>query len=266
MKLKNIIVFFILTCLAGFLTSAYTQQKQNSEDLAKKLSNPVAALISVPFQNNYDWGIGVNDGSKYLLNIQPVIPVSIGKKFNLINRVIIPVISQSNIIGSESQAGLGDISMSNFFSPKESKIIWGFGPVFLIPTASNDLLGSKKFGLGPTGLILYQTSGWTYGALLNQIWSVAGNDARPDISLLYLQPFISYATKTATTIGISGENSYSWKGKQWVSAGLIFNISQLLKAGKLPLSIGLGAKYYLETPSTASYWGSRVTLTFLFPK
>jgi hypothetical protein len=266
MKIKNLITSIIIFVITGFLSAAFSQQKQNSDDLAKKLSNPVADLISVPFQNNYDWGIGANDGSKFVLNIQPVIPVSIGNKFNLINRVIIPVISQSNIIGSESQSGLGDILMSNFFSPKKSKIIWGFGPVFLIPTASNDFLGGKKFGLGPTGLILYQSSGWTYGALFNQIWSVAGDEARPDISTMFLQPFISYATKTATTIGVSGENSYSWKGKQWISAGLIFNISQLLKVGKLPVSVGLGGKYYLETPSTASYWGSRVTLTFLFPK
>ena len=247
------------------LTTSAVISQQSDEELAKKLSNPVASLISVPFQNNYDWGIGPNDGTKYLLNIQPVIPVSIGKKFNLINRVIVPIISQSNIIGSESQSGMGDILMSNFFSPKVSKIIWGIGPAFLFPTATNDYLGGKKFGIGPTAVILNQSQGWTYGALLNRIWSVAGDKDRNDISTFYMQPFLSYTTKTSTSIGLSSEDTYNWKSKGWASASLLFNVSQLLRIGKLPVSVGLGGKYYFETPALKSYWGGRFTFTFLFP-
>jgi hypothetical protein len=246
--------------------SSYLKSQDNSQDLAKKLSNPVAALISIPLQNNYDWSIGLNNGTKYLLNIQPVIPIGLSKNYNLINRIILPVISQNGGPGTETHTGLGDILMSNWISPKVSKVIWGLGPVFLFPTATNEFLGGKKFGIGPTGLVLYQSSGWTYGALVNQIWSIAGDTARADISSFYFQPFISYTTKKAMTFNLSSEDSYTWKGKQWASAALIFNVSQLVRLGKMPVSLGIGGKYYLETPSSSSYWGSRFTVTFLFPK
>lgn len=267
-KLKWLIFFTVI--IGGFTVSLFSQVTKSQQDpareLALKLSNPVANLISVPFQNNYDWGIGLNDGTKYLLNIQPVIPVSIGKKINLINRVIVPVISQSNVVGTESQSGLGDILMSNFFSPKVSKVIWGLGPAFLFPTATNDYLGGKKFCIGPTVIVLYQSKGWTFGTLANQLWSVAGDTGRPDISTSYLQPFFSFTTKTHTTLGLSSEDSYNWKNKGWASASIITNLSQLVKIGKLPVSLVLSGKYYLETEIAEAYWGSRFAIVLVFPK
>ena len=156
---------------------------QDSHELAKKLSNPVASLISVPFQQNFDFGMGAGSGWRSTLNIQPVIPVSLSPKWNVISRTILPIIHQHNVVPNGSQTGIGDITQSFFFSPTDSKrVIWGAGPVLLIPTATDDAPGTEKFGIGPTALVLKQQGGWTYGALVNHIWSVAGSATRSDVN------------------------------------------------------------------------------------
>lgn len=164
-------------------TSAASAQ---DSDLAKKLSNPVASLISVPFQWNYDHGIGPTDGDKVTLNIQPVIPISLNDNWNLISRTIVPVVWQDDIAGnSGTQFGLSDTTQSLFFSPKEPTaggIIWGLGPALLFPTGTDDLLSTRKWGAGPTGVVLRQHGPWTYGALANHIWSFAGDESRSDVN------------------------------------------------------------------------------------
>lgn len=184
-------------CFAlGLLFSAQADA-QNADELAKQLSNPIASLTSVPMQLNYDEGYGPDgDGSRITLNIQPVIPVSVSDDWNMISRTIVPLISQKDVsAGTGSQSGLGDILQSLFFSPKAltaSGWTWGAGPALLLRTASDDLLGTDKWSAGPTAVALKQTkSGWTYGALVNHLWSFAGDDARADISATYLQPFLS---------------------------------------------------------------------------
>jgi hypothetical protein len=238
--------------------------------LAMQLSNPVAALISVPFQSNFDFGGGPDgDGFRYTLNFQPVIPISISENWNLISRTIVPFISQDDMIGTSSQTGLGDITQSLFFSPKNPTkcggIIWGAGPVFLLPSATDDLLGSGKWGIGPTAVVLKQTEGWTFGALVNHIWSVAGQEDREDVSSTFLQPFITYTTKTHTTFGVNTESTYDWEDSQW-TVPLNAWVSQILKIGKMPISLQLGGRYFAEGPAGTPDWGIRFTVTLLFPK
>jgi hypothetical protein len=161
------------------------------DDLAKKLANPVASLISVPIKSTFEWNLGPNrDGFRYTMNLQPVIPVALNKDWNLISRTILPVILQSDVSPGTSQFGLGDITQSFFFSPNKAEpFVWGLGPVLLVPTGTSKFLGAQKFGVGPTGLILKQRGKWTIGFLGSHIWSVAGKSSRSDLSLSYGQPF-----------------------------------------------------------------------------
>lgn len=236
-------------------------------ELAKQLQNPVASLISVPFQNNFDFNLGPNgDGFKYTLNFQPVIPLSLGQDWNLIVRTIVPIISQEDVIPDTSQSGLGDIVQSFFFSPKKpvGGLILGFGPVFLYPTATDSLLGSEQWGAGPTGLVLKQTGGWTYGLLFNHIWSYTGESGRDYVDSTFLQPFLSYTTKSKTTFGLNTESTYDWHNSQW-TIPINASISQLVKFGKMPVSLAVGVKYYAEAPSGGPDWGVRFVVTPLFP-
>jgi len=152
-------------------------ESADSAELAKKLTNPVARRISVPFQFNYDEGFGPQDAFKLTLNIQPVVPLSLNEEWNLIIRTIVPVVYQDPPAdGISSEFGLGDTTQSFFFSPKKPTAggwIWAIGPVFLWPTGTDDLLDSGKWGAGPTALVLKQDHGWTYGMLANHLWSYA---------------------------------------------------------------------------------------------
>jgi hypothetical protein len=259
--------------LAALLISADSlpAMADSDEELAKKTQNPIAAMISLPLQLNYDSDIGpVKDGDKTVLNIQPVIPFSIGTDWNLISRTILPVVEQRDVApGAGTQSGVGDITQSLFFSPKQPTAngwIWGVGPVLLLRSGSADLT-AHKWGLGPTGVFLKQDSGWTYGMLANHIWSVAGSDQSRDINNTFLQPFLSYTTKSYTTFGVNTESTYDWKAKQW-SVPLNFTVTQLLKVGGQPLTISAGARYWAESPDGVGPegWGLRLAVTFLFPK
>ncbi|HMS64884.1 MAG TPA: hypothetical protein PKD83_06475, partial [Ignavibacteria bacterium] len=216
MKIK--IILLIVIVFGSFRSNVSNAQEKpaaNVQKLALALANPVANLISVPFQNNTVWGIGENNGSQNVLNIQPVIPIGITKGINMINRVIVPVISQFNVTGmGSSQNALADIQYSIFFSPKKSKVIWGVGPIMSIPTATNTYLGSGRFSIGPTGVLLYQTNGWTMGALVNQFWSVGGNPDRGNQTQAYLQPFLGYSWKTGGGFTLNAEMTQNWKIKR----------------------------------------------------
>lgn len=251
------------------LGGAITMANAEEADFAKKLANPVAALISVPLQYNYDSGYGSEKGYRSVLNIQPVIPISLSRDWNLISRTILPVINQHNVAGdSGRQSGLGDITQSFFLSPKEptaSGLIWGAGPALLLPSATDPLLGGKKWGAGPSAVLLKQQGGWTYGVLTNHIWSFAGNRNRQDVSATFVQPFISHITSNAWTIGLDTESSYDWKGKEW-AVPINFTVSKLVKIEGQPVSFQVGARYWASAPENGLRgWGIRAGVTFLFP-
>lgn len=241
----------------------------SSADLAQQLSNPIASLISVPIQQNFDLDIGPDeDGWRSTTNIQPVVPLPINDEWNVISRTILPVVHQEGVTApGANQSGLGDTVQSAFFSPREvgeSGIIWGAGPVFLLPTATDGALGGKKWGIGPTAVLLKQAGPITVGVLANQIWSIAGSDSRADVSQAFVQPFLSYITPSAATFSVNAEASYDWKGEQW-NVPVNVSASQLTSFGDQPVSLGLGGRYYVERPEGGAEWGMRFIVTFLFP-
>ncbi len=238
-------------------------------DLALKLSNPIADLISVPIQGNWDTGIGPADADLITVNVQPVVPFSIGRDWNLVTRTIVPIIApESPTTGGREESGLGDVIESLFFSPKAptaSGWIWGVGPAFLFPTASEDELGSDRWAAGPTAVVLKQENGWTYGALANHLWSFAGDDDRPDVNATFLQPFLSFTTQSHTTWTLNTESTYDWERSQW-TVPIQGQVSQLLMIGRLPVSVGFGYRQFVEAPRRGPDWGLRFVLTFLFPR
>jgi len=254
------------------LASADACAQKSDEEIALAAQNPIAAMASVPLQYNYDQKIGPQeDGHKNYVNVQPVIPFSIGEDWNLISRTIVPVVDQEDIFpGAGSQSGIGDITQSLFFSPKKPSSggwIWGVGPVIYLPTASDDLLGAEKWGLGPTAVFLKQEHGWTYGTLVNHIWSVGGDSDRADISSTFLQPFLSYTTKNHTTFAVNTESTYNWETEKW-SVPIHLIVKQMLKVGEQRLQLEAAARYWADSPDATgpNGWGARFTVTFLFPK
>jgi len=236
--------------------------------LAKQLSNPVASLVSVPFQANWEFGVGPEEDTRFLINFQPVMPFSLNDKWNLIARVIVPILSQPALVpGGTPTFGVSDILFSAFFSPKEAGIVWGVGPVLLLPTTADPFLGTGKWGAGPTFVVLKQTGGWTYGALANHIWSVAGEESRSDVNQTFLQPFMAYTTKSAVTVTLQTESVANWEaasGEEW-TVPINVVLSKVVKIGRKPLSVAFGGGYYVESPAGGPEWKLRSALTLLFP-
>jgi hypothetical protein len=249
-------------------SNAADDEAAKRAELVKETQNPVASLTSVPMQNNWDFHIGPADAFQYKVNVQPVIPFSFGDDWNLISRTIVPFIyAQSPVKGGENHAGLGDITQSFFLSPKDPVGGWimGAGPVLLLPSATQSALGSGKWGAGPTAVLLKQQHGWTFGILANQIWSYTGQDDRANVNATYLQPFLSYSTKTYTTFGVNTESTRDWQADQW-SVPMNFTITQLLKIKGQLLTVQLGYRYYVDGPNGGPEWGLRFAVTLLFPK
>ncbi|AZA84730.1 hypothetical protein C1637_18260 [Chryseobacterium lactis] len=266
------LIAFILCTNSHAQTTAYDTTKvtqnppeEKATNLAKQLANPISSLISVPMQFNARWKGGIdNKGFSTATNFQPVIPFSISKDWNLIMRVIVPVISTSKYT-PDTKFGLGDIVHSFFLSPKKAAhgIVWGAGPVILWPSATDRSLGQGKLGVGPTAVGLTQQGKLTAGLLANHVWSVVGPGTRENTSATFLQPFFVYGQSTAVIL--SSESTYNWKRSQW-TVPIYLAGRKMLKIGSTHFSADLGGGYYVERPDYAPKWALRTTMTLLLPK
>ncbi|HTS44483.1 MAG TPA: hypothetical protein VMH01_08815 [Puia sp.] len=267
--MKKISILFFTNCL--FLSQIIAQEKPapSAKELADKLSNPVSSLISVPFQNNTDYGIGQYNGSKNTLNFQPVIPIKLSANLNLITRYIIPIIDQHDVVAEQSsQFGLSDATISGFFAPANSKngFLWGVGPAFLVPIGTNEFLTAGKWGVGPTVIILVQKAQLTYGFLVNQIWSFAGSSSRPDVNQMFLQPFLAHNWPSGAGLTLNAEITANWYA-QTTTAFINLTGSAVTKFGSQVISFAVGPRIPVAGPSASiADFGIRAVATFVFPK
>jgi hypothetical protein len=245
---------FLAITLLVLPMAAYAQGEKDAE-LAQELTNPLADLVTIPIQMNFDREIGpADDGTKITTNVQPVVPFNLTNDWNLITRTIVPIVYQDEIYpGAGSQFGLGDINATIFLSPKKPMaggLIWGVGPVFLLPTGTDDLLTAKKWGAGPAAVALVLRGPWTVGILANHIWSFAGDDNRQDISNTFMQPFVAYTWPSAWTVSAQSESTYNWKAEQW-SVPVNVSVSKLVRIGQLPVSLLGSVGYWFESADTS---------------
>jgi hypothetical protein len=265
--------FQILFSMVCFLISSNLAAQEepskggaSAQELADKLANPVASLISVPFQNNINYGIGPFNGTKYTINFQPVIPFKLNDNLNLITRYIIPIVDQRDITGENThEFGLSDATITAFFAPKAEGIIYGIGPAFLVPIATDKFLGTEKFGVGPSVLLMHQGKGLSIGFIANQIWSVAGNDNREDVNQFYTQIFLSHSYKSGSNLGVNVEITQNWEGNT-TSMSLNPSIGAVSKLGTQVVQFSLSPLIPIVGPrESRPDWGLRAILSFVFP-
>jgi hypothetical protein len=274
--------------LSALSTLAIAQEQSSTEDLAKKTQNPVADLISVPLQSNFNFGAGFHHNNMiYVLNIQPVIPIKLSEEWNLITRTIMPVISQPSLfpsfggtVSGTTGSGLGDFNPTFFLSPaKPGELIWGLGPTFTLPTATDRDLGAGKWSMGPAGVLLTMQGHWVYGALLNNQWSVGGWGDKP-VNAFLMQPFVNYNLPDGWYLTSGPIVTANWKadkaGDVWTvplggGFGKLFRLGSILPVeghpiAKLPINMQLAAYGNVAKPEFGPAWQLRFQIQFLFPK
>jgi hypothetical protein len=261
----------------GATFAAPVRAEMSAEELAKISQNPVGNMISLPFQNNTNFNAGPLKGTQNVLNIQPVIPISVNEDWNIITRTIMPVISQpaftnqSPAVGDERVNGIGDIVMSAFLSPATpGGLIWGLGPIIQFPTNSSAELGNKNWGLGPSLVVLKldKESPWVYGALANNIWSLSGNKQGGSYNNGLIQPFVNYNFGDGVYVVSAPIITVDWKadsGQQW-TVPIGGGVGKMLHFGKLPVNTSIQAYYNVARPDDASNWSVRAVVQLMFPK
>jgi hypothetical protein len=250
---------------AAALLFAGSATAQDTADLAQDLANPLAAIISVPFQLNYDDNLGITgDGSRTTLNFQPVIPFALDNGANIITRTIIPYIWQENVVPGTSQSGFGDVLFSAWYSrTTEANVTWGVGPALRLPTFSD--VSGDTWAAGVSGIALKQTGPWTIGGLVTQLWDIESDPTTPT-NATFMQPFVAYSTETAWTFSLQSESTYDWKAEAW-SVPINASVSKLALIGGKPVNFQVGAGYWLESPDAGPEgWRYRLQVQFVFSK
>jgi hypothetical protein len=259
-----------MLCRAVVPACAQESSAQGTSEIAKQAQNPIASVISVPIENDFNPQTGINKEDSYVLQFKPVVPFKLSDDWNLITRTIVPVIQVPELApGVNGTTGLGDIQTSLFLSPaKVGKVIWGAGPVISLPTATEDILGTKKVSIGPTAVALSIQGHWLFGTLVQNLFSVAGPSARRDVNQMLMQPFVNYNMRHGWYLTSSPIITSNWEANsnnRWtvpVGGGL----GKIVHFGKLPVNSYIQFFRNVERPDGTTSWSARFQMQFLFPK
>lgn len=259
--------------MATMLLSSSLMAEMSKEEIAKASQNPLTAMYSLPIQNNIFFGIGPDNETKNVANIQPVLPFDVGDDWTLVTRTILPVVSNPSFLSpnNESTFGLGDTTITGFFTPKEtgeSGWVWGVGPTAYLPTATDDDLGTDHWGLGASAVVLKASGKWVYGGLVSNVWSIGGSDDKT-VNSMTLQPFVNYNLGDGVFIASVPIITANWEAQsdQVWTVPLGLGIGKATKMGSTPFIAQIHAYYNVVTPeSYGEDWQMRIQVQWLFPR
>lgn len=265
--------------LAGILLGvapamAQTAPQEGTPDasaLAEKVQNPVAGLVTMPFQNNTNFHAGPHAGTQDVLNFEPVIPFHISPDWNIITRTIVPLTWSPSMQPAESVPfGLSPATFTAFLSPSAAVDgwLWGAGPIVQVPTISNKTLGSNVWGLGPSAVVVRTVHPWVVGTLVNNVFSMGGTDGRgaTRYSLLTVQPFVNYNFDGGWFVGSAPIVNAEWtaSGDKWTVPIGVQGGRLVMLGGKLPVNLLIGAYYNAVRPQYGPTWQLRTQVAFIF--
>ena len=260
----------ILMSYTVLFANVQPTRAQQSPDIAKQAQNPIENMISVPFENDFYPHTGFKKEDSYVLEMKPVVPFTLSKDWSLITRTVIPIAQEPDVApGVNGTTGLGDVQLSLFFSPRKAgPVIWGAGPVVSFPTATEDILGTKKLSAGPTVVVLKIKGHWLFGTLAQNLWSVAGPKGRPDVNQMLVQPFVNYNLPHKWYLTSSPIITANWEVKpeeRWV-VPVGGGVGKIVRLGKLPVNVYAQMFRNVQRPGGTSSWSARFEMQFLFPK
>ena len=263
--------------LAMLLLPVVASAEMSQEEIAKASQNPLTAMYSLPIQNNTYFNIGPDDKTKNIANFQPVLPFDLNDDWTVVTRTIVPLVSNPSLGQApyERTFGIGDTTFTAFFTPKaatESGWIWGIGPSLYFPTATDNDLGTNKWGAGASAVALKMDGKFVYGALVSNVWSFAGSgqdEGIEKVNAMTFQPFVNYnlddgwfvASVPIITANWEADSDHTWT----VPMGL--GVGRAMKLGKIPMTAQIHGYYNVMTPDDyGDEWQMRIQVQLLFPR